>query len=155
MCARYSFLKDGMQTTHMQMCGRAGRPQYDVEGKVVILTDKRNEAKYRVALTLPRVVSHFWPTATVRLLAEIVRGSIPTALDALRWIGLTFLACDVREAPAVYGLQSADAARDTLKALVKDAITTLLNNELIELGCGSATSIFKFHRNISMHFEFE
>ena len=46
---------------------------------------------------------------------------------------------DVREAPAVYGLQSADSARDTLKALVKDAITTLLNNELIELGCGSAS----------------
>ena len=41
-----------------------------------------------------------------------------------------------------------------LAEYVADRPALVAGKRVLELGCGSATSIFKFHRNISMHFEF-
>lgn len=73
----------------MQMMGRAGRLEYDVKGKGVLITG-RSELQYYLSLLheqLP-IESQFITKLADNLNAEIVLGTVQNAKEAVNWLGM-------------------------------------------------------------------
>ncbi|OII78238.1 SEC63 domain-containing protein [Cryptosporidium andersoni] len=120
-----------------QMIGRGGRPQYDIDGHGIIITDYQNLTYYsslfnqqfyiesQLISKLPDIIN-----------AEIVLGNIQGKLDVLKWIKKTFLYIRLKQNPKLYGLNVDSSI--TINTCIRDTtedITTELNDELIENYC--------------------
>ncbi|KAL7572112.1 hypothetical protein ACA910_001749 [Epithemia clementina (nom. ined.)] len=89
----------------LQMLGRAGRPQYDIEGEGIILT-QHSELQYYLSLTnlqLP-VESQMIQSLPDHMNAEIALGSIQNISEAIDWLGYTFLFIRMLRNPSIYGM---------------------------------------------------
>lgn len=77
----------------VQAMGRAGRPDWDTDGKAVIMTERENIGMYEqlVRGQLERVVSQLEKKIAEHLNAEIYRGVIVDVPSAVNWIRSTFL----------------------------------------------------------------
>ena len=90
----------------LQMLGRAGRPQYDVEGEGIILTTFV-ELQYYLSLTnmqLP-IESQLISKMIDCINAEVVRGSITDRNTALDWLEKTYLNIRMQHDPVLYGCE--------------------------------------------------
>jgi len=89
----------------LQMLGRAGRPQYDVEGEGIIITTHAELQFYLSLLNeqLP-IESQLIRRLVDSLNAEIVMGTVQTLQDAARWIGYTYLYVRMLRNPIQYGI---------------------------------------------------
>jgi len=121
----------------MQMMGRAGRIEYDLKGKGVLITG-RQELQYYLSLLheqLP-IESQFITKLADNLNAEIVLGTVQNAKEAVNWLGYTYLYVCMLRSPELYGIAPSERDRDKrLKQrrydLVHAAATILSKNSLI------------------------
>ena len=81
----------------VQMCGRAGRPQFETEGVAVIMTQPNNKARYENAATGQSEIESSFRTALVaHLNSEVVLGTITDVTSAIDWLKQTFYFIRVR-----------------------------------------------------------
>jgi replicative superfamily II helicase len=109
----------------LQMLGRAGRPQYDVEGEGIILTTFL-ELQYYLSLTnmqLP-IESQMISKMIDCINSEIVRGAITDRGTALDWIEKTYLNIRMQHDPVLYGCEK-DKIDDRKMLLIHSAFLVL------------------------------
>ncbi|KAK3240836.1 activating signal cointegrator 1 complex subunit, partial [Cymbomonas tetramitiformis] len=115
----------------MQIFGRAGRPQYGIDGEAVIITSHNKLAKYLGLLThqLP-IESQFVAGLADNLNAELVLGSVSNVREAVQWLGYTYLFVRMLRNPLAYALTWQDLELDPRlelhrKKLITEAARTL------------------------------
>ncbi|KAI9916353.1 hypothetical protein PsorP6_018126 [Peronosclerospora sorghi] len=89
----------------MQICGRAGRPQYDTRGGAVLITTHEHLPRCLRGLTQGLTME----SALIRALpddlnAEIVSGTITTLDKACTWLSYTYLYVRMHKNPVAYGM---------------------------------------------------
>ena len=97
----------------LQMLGRAGRPQYDVNGEGIIITSQ-TELQYYLSLLnqqLP-IESQFMKRLADNLNAEVVLGTIRNRDDAVQWLGYTYLYVRMLRNPGLYGISQEELEED-------------------------------------------
>jgi len=87
-----------------QMCGRAGRPQYDNKGIAVIMTESYKTQKFE-GIGCEKIESHLKPNIVEHINAEIATGIINDMNTALIWIKNTFMYIRMIKEPSVYGIR--------------------------------------------------
>jgi replicative superfamily II helicase len=87
-----------------QMMGRAGRPPFDTEGTVVIMTEKANYNRYNSSLELENLESQLFSQMLEHLNAEISLGSISALDDVYEYIRNSFCYIRMKKSPAAYGI---------------------------------------------------
>jgi activating signal cointegrator complex subunit 3 len=101
-------------TDVMQMVGRAGRPQFDQEGKAVVLVHEPKKAFYHKFLHSPFPVESSLPGHLHNhLLAEIAQGAVASLQDAVDWLSWTFFFIRLLANPSYYGLNITKQDRDS------------------------------------------
>ncbi|KAJ6748412.1 DEXH-BOX ATP-DEPENDENT RNA HELICASE DEXH12-LIKE [Salix purpurea] len=131
-------VEERFRDSHVQMLGRAGRPQYDSYGEGIIITG-HSELQYYLSLMnqqLP-IESQFVSKLADQLNAEIVLGSVQNAREACHWLGYTYLYVRMLRNPTLYGLAPDVLTRDiTLEErrvdLIHSAATILDKNNLVK-----------------------
>ncbi|KAJ3332458.1 Sec63 [Blyttiomyces sp. JEL0837] len=95
----------------MQMMGRAGRPQFDDSGVVVIMTVQEKKLKYENLVSGKEIVeSSLHQNLIEHLNAEIVLGSISNIELCIEWLKSSFLYVRIQKNPARYKLDNVSAA---------------------------------------------
>ncbi|RWS17895.1 Activating signal cointegrator 1 complex subunit 3-like protein [Dinothrombium tinctorium] len=96
-------------TDVLQMMGRAGRPQFDVEGKAVILVQDTKKEYYKKFLYEPfPVESNLKAVIAEHLNAEIVSGTIKTKQDCMDYFTWTYFFRRLLKNPSYYGLEGVE-----------------------------------------------
>lgn len=88
------------------MMGRAGRPQYDVQGEGIIITN-HSDLQYYLSLNnmqLP-IESQMMHQLADQLNAEIVLGTVTSLQEAISWLRYTYLYIRMRRNPSLYGVE--------------------------------------------------
>ncbi|GFE52758.1 sec63 domain-containing DEAD DEAH box protein [Babesia ovis] len=88
-----------------QMMGRAGRPQFDKDGRGIIITS-HSKLQFYLSLNnqqLP-IESQLVTNLPDLLNAEIVLGNIMTRKDCVSWLSDTYFAIRMRKEPRLYGV---------------------------------------------------
>ncbi|CDR96330.1 U5 small nuclear ribonucleoprotein [Babesia bigemina] len=96
-----------------QMMGRAGRPQFDKEGKGIIIT-AHEKLQFYLSLNnqqLP-IESQLVSSLPELLNAEVVLGNVTTRKDAVIWLRDTYFAVRMRKEPRLYGVIEAEDEGD-------------------------------------------
>ncbi|NXW83206.1 U520 helicase, partial [Alopecoenas beccarii] len=133
----------------LQMLGRAGRPQYDTKGEGILITS-HGELQYYLSLLnqqLP-IESQMVSKLPDMLNAETVLGNVqnakasaglgfPCPLDAVNWLGYTYLYIRMLRSPTLYGISHDDLKGDPLLDqrrldLVHTAALMLDKNNLVK-----------------------
>lgn len=99
----------------LQMLGRAGRPQYDIKGEGILITN-HSELQYYLSLLnqqLP-IESQLITKLSDMMNAEAVLGTIQNVCDACDWLGYTYLYVRMLRAHSLYGI-SYDQIKDDPK----------------------------------------
>uniref|UniRef100_A0A915HM77 U5 small nuclear ribonucleoprotein 200 kDa helicase n=1 Tax=Romanomermis culicivorax TaxID=13658 RepID=A0A915HM77_ROMCU len=99
----------------MQMFGRAGRPQFDLKGRGIMITN-HNELQYYLSLMnqqLP-IESQMIGKLTDCLNAEIALGTVNNVRDAIDWLAYTYLYVRMLKSPQVYGISPEQRDSDQL-----------------------------------------
>eukprot|EP00934_Nitzschia_sp_Nitz4_P001789 Nitzschia sp. Nitz4//scaffold122_size67431//34001//40615//NITZ4_006086-RA/size67431-augustus-gene-0.57-mRNA-1//-1//CDS//3329534406//1789//frame0 len=120
-------------TDVLQMIGRAGRPGFDSQGRAVVLAEESKKDFYKKFLYISfPVESCLRGRICENLNAEIVTGTVKTALDCLGYLTWTFFARRVKANPSHYG------AATSSKKDVEDFLTTVVKDTILRLasqGC--------------------
>ena len=97
----------------MQIFGRAGRPQFDVSGEGIIITQHAKLAHYLQMLTqsLP-IESQFISRLCDHLNAEISLGTVTSVREAVTWLSYTYLHVRMVRNPLAYGIPFDQTAHD-------------------------------------------
>ncbi|XP_067928050.1 U5 small nuclear ribonucleoprotein 200 kDa helicase-like [Watersipora subatra] len=110
----------------MQMLGRAGRPQYDLKGEGILITN-HSELRYYLSLLnqqLP-IESQMIKKLPDNLNAEIVLGTVQNVKEAVEWLGYTYLFIRMLRNPTLYGVTHDEIEEDKwLEQRRKDLIHT-------------------------------
>lgn len=125
-----------------QMMGRAGRPQFDKEGKGIIIT-AHDKLQFYLSLNnqqLP-IESQLVKTLAELLNAEVVLGNVTTRKDAVTWLRDTYFAVRMRKEPRLYGVVSTEDESDddneeqttVDEAMFNRRLDSLAHSALIEL----------------------
>lgn len=94
-------------TEILQMCGRAGRPQFDTSAKAVIMVEESKKNFYKKFLYDPfPVESSLGGVLHNHINAEIVAGTIQSKQDAVDYLSWTFYFRRLLINPTYYGLAS-------------------------------------------------
>ncbi|KAH3764158.1 activating signal cointegrator 1 complex subunit 3 [Pelomyxa schiedti] len=108
-------------TDVLQMMGRAGRPQFDTLGKVVILVEESKKNFYQKFLYEPfPVESSLAGVLHDHFNAEIVAGTITTKQDAVDYLTWTYYFRRLIRNPSYYGLE--DASSDSLNKFLSNSV---------------------------------
>ncbi|ESO12122.1 hypothetical protein HELRODRAFT_62279, partial [Helobdella robusta] len=124
-------------TDVLQMMGRAGRPQFDDQGKAVILVHDVKKHFYKKFLYEPfPVESSLLDVLTDHLNAEIVAESICSKQDAIDYITWTYFFRRLIINPSYYNLESVtpEKINKYLSALVQKSLNSLISSHCIDLG---------------------
>jgi hypothetical protein len=100
------------KSTLLQMCGRAGRPQFETSGAAVIMTQRSTAHLYAgVAAggTLDPVESTLHGSLVEHVASEACMGTVPSVRASLAWLRSTFLYIRMRASPQTYGLPAGAA----------------------------------------------
>lgn len=82
------------------MGGRAGRPQYDTKGVVVIMTDLQSQSKWKtITAGKQKIESQLAASLPEHLNAEIALRTIPDVDTVLTWIKSTFFYVRLQKDP--------------------------------------------------------
>ncbi|RWS31343.1 Activating signal cointegrator 1 complex subunit 3-like protein [Leptotrombidium deliense] len=120
-------------TDVLQMMGRAGRPQFDTEGKAVILVQETKKEYYKKFLYEPfPVESSLKAVLAEHLNAEIVAGTVSTKQDCIDYMTWTYFFRRILKNPSYYGLDNVEP--QNLNKFLTELIDTTVS-ELIESYC--------------------
>ncbi|RKO98141.1 hypothetical protein CXG81DRAFT_11104, partial [Caulochytrium protostelioides] len=119
----------------LQMIGRAGRPQFDVDGVAIILTTLERESFYQQIVSGQEVIeSGLHEHLIEHLNAEVVLDSVHTPAEAMRWLQSTFLWVRIQKNPAYYRLRHVTQHEAGLHAEERLAAMCQRNLHLLEEG---------------------
>ncbi|XP_041352458.1 activating signal cointegrator 1 complex subunit 3-like [Gigantopelta aegis] len=124
-------------TDVLQMMGRAGRPQFDDQGKAVILVHDIKKHFYKKFLYEPfPVESNLLEVLPDHLNAEIVAGTITSKQDAMDYITWTYFFRRLVVNPSYYNLDNTDfdVVNKFLSALVEKSLIELESSYCIQVG---------------------
>ncbi|XP_074166319.1 activating signal cointegrator 1 complex subunit 3 [Sminthopsis crassicaudata] len=124
-------------TDVLQMMGRAGRPQFDDQGKAVILVHDIKKDFYKKFLYEPfPVESSLLDVLSDHLNAEIAAGTITSKQDAMDYITWTYFFRRLIMNPSYYNLDdvSHESMNKFLSNLVEKALIELEYSYCIEIG---------------------
>ncbi|XP_022375871.1 activating signal cointegrator 1 complex subunit 3 [Enhydra lutris kenyoni] len=124
-------------TDVLQMMGRAGRPQFDDQGKAVILVHDIKKDFYKKFLYEPfPVESSLLGVLSDHLNAEIAGGTITSKQDAMDYITWTYFFRRLIMNPSYYSLSdvSHDSVNKFLSSLVEKSLVELEHSYCIEIG---------------------
>nr|XP_032829466.1 activating signal cointegrator 1 complex subunit 3 [Petromyzon marinus] len=124
-------------TDVLQMMGRAGRPQFDDQGKAVIFVHDLKKDFYKKFLYEPfPVESSLLEVLADHLNAEITSGTITSKQDAMDYITWTYFFRRLIMNPSYYKLESIDhqVINNFLSGLVGSALFDLEFSGCIEVG---------------------
>ena len=135
-------------TDVLQMMGRAGRPQFDDDGKAVVLVEESKKNFYLNFLHSPfPVESSLASRLHNHLNAEVVGGTVRSRHDAVQYITWTFLYRRLLLNPSYYGVEDATAEglNQYMQQLVGGVIEQLEKAGLVseEAGVMEATALGK------------
>lgn len=120
-----------------QIFGRAGRPQFDVEGEGIIITQAKVVDEYvKMMSNKQSIESNLIKGLDNCINAEISAGAITTVTEAVQWLKKSFFFQRVKKNPLVYGikydeLQSDPSGHLILLDLVTKSIERLNRMKLI------------------------
>uniref|UniRef100_A0A452IL56 Activating signal cointegrator 1 complex subunit 3 n=1 Tax=Gopherus agassizii TaxID=38772 RepID=A0A452IL56_9SAUR len=130
-------------TDVLQMMGRAGRPQFDDQGKAVILVHDIKKDFYKKFLYEPfPVESSLLEVLSDHLNAEIAAGTITSKQDAMDYITWTYFFRRLIMNPSYYNLD--DVSHDTMNKF----LSNLVERALIDLECSYCIEIGEDNRSI-------
>ncbi|KAI4840169.1 pre-mRNA-splicing helicase BRR2 [Plasmodium brasilianum] len=90
----------------LQMIGRSGRPQYDKNGKAIIITDHKNLQLYLSLNNEQLFIESTLLNNIVNIInAEIVLKNIQNLKDAINWFNYTYMYIRMMKNPSLYGIQ--------------------------------------------------
>uniref|UniRef100_A0A672U547 Activating signal cointegrator 1 complex subunit 3 n=1 Tax=Strigops habroptila TaxID=2489341 RepID=A0A672U547_STRHB len=123
-------------TDVLQMMGRAGRPQFDDQGKAVILVHDIKKDFYKKFLYEPfPVESSLLEVLADHLNAEIAAGTITSKQDAMDYITWTYFFRRLIMNPTYYNLD--DVSHDTMNKY----LSSLVEKSLFDLECSYCIEI--------------
>ena len=119
--------------TLLQMCGRAGRPQFDVEGRTVIMTQRSTVGAY-VGLThgTDPIESNLGLAMPEYLNAEIAGGIVTDVATAGDWLSHSFYFIRVGKNPRHYDVAPGTAAVQACDCIARDTLRELADARLCE-----------------------
>ncbi|OCT80431.1 activating signal cointegrator 1 complex subunit 3 [Xenopus laevis] len=130
-------------TDVLQMMGRAGRPQFDDQGKAVILVHDIKKDFYKKFLYEPfPVESSLLEVLSDHLNAEIAAGTITSKQDAMDYITWTYFFRRLMMNPSYYNLE--DIGHETMNKF----LSNLVEKSLIDLECSYCIEIAEDNRSI-------
>ncbi|KAM8954511.1 activating signal cointegrator 1 complex subunit 3 isoform 1-T1 [Pelodytes ibericus] len=130
-------------TDVLQMMGRAGRPQFDDQGKAVILVHDIKKDFYKKFLYEPfPVESSLLEVLSDHLNAEIAAGTITSKQDAMDYITWTYFFRRLMMNPSYYNLE--DVGHETMNKF----LSNLVEKSLIDLECSYCIEIREDNRTI-------
>ncbi|XP_031431613.1 activating signal cointegrator 1 complex subunit 3 isoform X2 [Clupea harengus] len=130
-------------TDVLQMMGRAGRPQFDDQGKAVILVHDIKKDFYKKFLYEPfPVESSLLGVLSDHLNAEIASGTIASKQDAMDYITWTYFFRRLVMNPSYYELD--DTSSDTINKY----LSNLVERSLRDLECSYCIEIQEDERTI-------
>ena len=96
-----------------QIFGRAGRPQFDVEGEGIIITQYKMVDEYvRMMSNKQPVESNLIKGLDNCINAEISAGTITTVTEGVQWLKKSFYYQRVKKNPLAYGIKYEDMHMD-------------------------------------------
>ncbi|XP_066464224.1 activating signal cointegrator 1 complex subunit 3 isoform X1 [Eleutherodactylus coqui] len=123
-------------TDVLQMMGRAGRPQFDDQGKAVILVHDIKKDFYKKFLYEPfPVESSLLEVLSDHLNAEIAAGTITSKQDAMDYITWTYFFRRLLMNPSYYNLE--DVGHESMNKF----LSNLVEKSLIDLECSYCMEI--------------
>ncbi|KAM6995450.1 activating signal cointegrator 1 complex subunit 3 isoform 1-T2 [Tautogolabrus adspersus] len=130
-------------TDVLQMMGRAGRPQFDDQGKAVILVHDIKKDFYKKFLYEPfPVESSLLSVLSDHLNAEIAAGTIASKQDAMDYITWTYFFRRLVMNPSYYSLE------DISHESINKYLSTLVERSLRDLECSYCIEIKEDDRTI-------
>ncbi|KAJ0066258.1 hypothetical protein NL108_004118 [Boleophthalmus pectinirostris] len=130
-------------TDVLQMMGRAGRPQFDDQGKAVILVHDIKKDFYKKFLYEPfPVESSLLSVLSDHLNAEIAAGTISSKQDAMDYITWTYFFRRLVMNPSYYNLE------DISHESINKYLSTLVEKSLRDLECSYCIEIQEDDRTI-------
>ncbi|KAL0984962.1 hypothetical protein UPYG_G00151150 [Umbra pygmaea] len=129
-------------TDVLQMMGRAGRPQYDDQGKAVILVHDIKKDFYKKFLYEPfPVESSLLDVLSDHLNAEVAAGTIASKQDAMDYLTWTYFFRRLVMNPSYYSLDdiSHETINKYLSNLVERSLRDLERSYCIEIGEDNST----------------
>ena len=143
-------------TELQQMMGRAGRPQFDKEGKVMILCEESRKEFIKKFINSPfPVESSMMPHVADHVNAEIASGRIRSKNALMAWIDGTYFALRLAKNPKYYGekVTVASVAEETLKELTESTCCTVnIDGHINPTPAGKIGSIFYVSHKTVRHF---
>nr|CDS26056.1 Activating signal cointegrator 1 complex subunit [Hymenolepis microstoma] len=124
-------------TDVLQMMGRAGRPQFDNEGKAVVMVQDTKKAFYKRFLYEPFPVESCLPRILPDYInAEVASGNVESMQAAIQCITWTFYFRRLLMNPNYYQLEDTSAAGVSafLSRLVSEAVEQLIDSGCVEVG---------------------
>ncbi|WVN87673.1 uncharacterized protein L203_102859 [Cryptococcus depauperatus CBS 7841] len=122
-----------------QMVGRAGRPQYDRSGVVVVMCERTKVRKYQSMLNSQTILeSCLHENLTEHLNSEIGQGTITSVDSAQDWLRNSFFYIRIQQNPRYYALPAAkdkptdDSWREWLDRYVEESLMSLERDGFIE-----------------------
>ncbi|XP_068188978.1 activating signal cointegrator 1 complex subunit 3 isoform X2 [Antennarius striatus] len=130
-------------TDVLQMMGRAGRPQFDDEGKAVIFVHDIKKDFYKKFIYEPfPVESSLLSVLSDHLNAEIAAGTISSKQDAMDYITWTYFFRRLVMNPSYYGLE--DVGHETINKF----LSGLVEKSLCDLECSYCIEIQEDNRSV-------
>ncbi|KAI3361536.1 hypothetical protein L3Q82_013685 [Scortum barcoo] len=130
-------------TDVLQMMGRAGRPQFDDQGKAVILVHDIKKDFYKKFLYEPfPVESSLLTVLSDHLNAEIAAGTISSKQDAMDYITWTYFFRRLVMNPSYYSLE------DITHESINKYLSSLVERSLRDLECSYCIEIKEDERTI-------
>uniref|UniRef100_A0A8C5WDJ5 Activating signal cointegrator 1 complex subunit 3 n=1 Tax=Leptobrachium leishanense TaxID=445787 RepID=A0A8C5WDJ5_9ANUR len=130
-------------TDVLQMMGRAGRPQFDDQGKAVILVHDIKKDFYKKFLYEPfPVESSLLEVLSDHLNAEIAAGTITSKQDAMDYITWTYFFRRLMMNPSYYNLE--DIGHETMNKY----FSNLVERSLVDLECSYCIEVAEDNRTI-------
>ncbi|CAH8598661.1 unnamed protein product [Heterobilharzia americana] len=122
-------------TDVLQMMGRAGRPQFDDQGKAVIMVQNSKKTFYKRFLYEPfPVESYLLHVLPDHLNAEVVAGTITTMQEALDYLTWTFFFRRLYSNPCYYGLEECEqkSVNNFLSGIITSACQQLTDSSCLQ-----------------------
>uniref|UniRef100_A0A4W3HS74 Activating signal cointegrator 1 complex subunit 3 n=1 Tax=Callorhinchus milii TaxID=7868 RepID=A0A4W3HS74_CALMI len=130
-------------TDVLQMMGRAGRPQFDDQGKAVILVHDIKKDFYKKFLYEPfPVESSLLEVLSDHLNAEIAAGTVSSKQDAMDYITWTYFFRRLVMNPSYYNLD--DVNHDTINKY----LSSLVEKCLMDLECSYCMAVGEDNRSL-------
>jgi ATP-dependent DNA helicase HFM1/MER3 len=119
----------------LQMCGRAGRPQFDTAGVAVIMTQRHTRAAYEglVHGTKP-IESNLGLAMPEHVNAEIASGIITDKETAMDWLKHSFFYIRVTQNPRHYGVVAGKTPDVACGEMVAENLRKISSAQMCEIG---------------------